>query len=24
VFPAVVFVGWLLGKYHGDAWPGRP
>lgn len=24
VFPAVVFVGWLLGKYRGDAWPGAP
>jgi quercetin dioxygenase-like cupin family protein len=24
VFRAVVFVGWLLGKYRGDAWPGAP
>ena len=24
VFPAIVFVGWLLGKYRGDAWPGAP
>jgi quercetin dioxygenase-like cupin family protein len=24
LFPAVVFVGWLLGKYRGDAWPGAP
>jgi hypothetical protein len=23
VFPAVVFVGWLLGKYRGN-WPGAP
>jgi quercetin dioxygenase-like cupin family protein len=24
VFPALVFVGWLLGKYRGDGWPGAP
>lgn len=24
VFPVVVFVGWLLGKYRGDDWPGAP
>jgi quercetin dioxygenase-like cupin family protein len=24
VFPAIVFVGWVLGKYRGDAWPGAP
>ena len=24
VFPVVVFVGWLLGKYRGDSWPGAP
>ena len=24
VFPVVVFVGWLLGKYRGEDWPGAP
>jgi quercetin dioxygenase-like cupin family protein len=24
VLPAIVFVGALLGKYRGDAWPGAP
>ena len=24
VFPAIVFVGWMLGKYRGDSWPGAP
>ena len=24
LFPVVVFVGWLLGKYRGDDWPGSP
>jgi mannose-6-phosphate isomerase-like protein (cupin superfamily) len=24
VLPAVVFVGWLLGKYRSDDWPGAP
>lgn len=24
LFPALVFVGWLLGKYRGDDWPGAP
>jgi mannose-6-phosphate isomerase-like protein (cupin superfamily) len=24
VFPVVIFVGWLLGKYRGNDWPGAP
>jgi quercetin dioxygenase-like cupin family protein len=24
LFPVVIFVGWLLGKYRGDDWPGAP
>jgi quercetin dioxygenase-like cupin family protein len=24
MLPAIVLVGWLLGKYRGDAWPGAP
>jgi mannose-6-phosphate isomerase-like protein (cupin superfamily) len=24
LLPAVVFVGWLAGKYRSDAWPGAP
>lgn len=24
VFPALVLIGWLLGKYRGDHWPGAP
>ena len=22
--PAVVFLGWILGRYRGDSWPGAP
>jgi mannose-6-phosphate isomerase-like protein (cupin superfamily) len=24
LLPAVVFIGWLLGRYRGDDWPGAP